>query len=124
MGCDKDEERIPDVPVNIQIDINNTVYNGLNVIGGYIYITGGYKGIIIYRLSQEEFVAFERACPYHPQTDCERLVVDTSGLFMYDPVCGSSFIITDGSKISGPAKRPAKRYHTIFDGYYLYIRNP
>jgi nitrite reductase/ring-hydroxylating ferredoxin subunit len=124
ISCEKDNNYIPDVSVNIQIDLNNTSFNGLNSIGGYVYITGGYKGIIVYRLSQDQFVAFERACPYHPTTDCGRLQVDTSGLYIYDPICGSRFVITDGSKISGPAKRPAKTYSTYYDGYYLYIRNP
>lgn len=123
LSCQKDETYIPDVPVNIQLDLSHTAYNGLNNIGGYIYLTGGYKGIIVYRLSQDEFVAFERACPYHPTTDCGRLEVDSSGLKLFDPVCGSQFIITDGTKISGPAKRPAKTYTTYYDGYYLYIRN-
>ncbi|MPM02432.1 hypothetical protein SDC9_48681 [bioreactor metagenome] len=122
-SCNKDEDRIPYVPVNIYIDINNANYNDLNAIGGYVYLTGGYKGLIVYRSSYESFVAIERACPYHPTGDCERLVVDTSGLTISDPVCGSQFLITDGSIVRGPSTRPAATYSTIFDGFYVRIYN-
>jgi nitrite reductase/ring-hydroxylating ferredoxin subunit len=122
-SCQKDEDRIPYVSVNVYIDINNANYNNLNAIGGYVYLTGGYKGLIVYRASYESFVAIERACPYHPTGDCDRLVVDTSGLTVSDSVCGSRFLITDGSIVNGPATRPAATYSTIFDGFYVRIYN-
>ncbi|HOB26810.1 MAG TPA: hypothetical protein PKJ07_01530, partial [Bacteroidales bacterium] len=59
----KEDENIPYVPVNISIDVYDALYGDISVVGGYMYITGGYKGIIIYRKSQEEFVTIERACP-------------------------------------------------------------
>lgn len=122
-SCKKDENRIPYVPVDIYIDINNANYNDLNSVGGYIYLTGGYKGLIIYRSSFDSFVAIERACPYHPTDDCERLVVDTSGLTISDPHCGSRFLILDGSIINGPSTKIAATYHTIFDGVYVHVYN-
>lgn len=122
-SCQKDEDRIPYVPVNIYIDINNANYNDLNAIGGYVYLTGGFKGLIVYRASYESFVAIERACPYHPNGDCERLTVESSGLTISDSVCGSRFIITDGSVVNGPAKKPAATYHTFYDGFYIRIYN-
>lgn len=122
-SCEKDENRIPYVPVNVYIDINNANYNDLNAIGGYVYLTGGYKGLIVYRAAYESFVAIERACPYHPTTDCERLVVDTSGLTISDPVCGSRFLITDGSIVNGPARKPALTYNTLYDGFYIRVYN-
>jgi nitrite reductase/ring-hydroxylating ferredoxin subunit len=122
-SCKKDENKMPYVSVNVYIDINNANYNDLNAIGGYIYVTGGYKGLIIYRASYESFVAIERACPYHPTTDCERLVVDTSGLTVSDPKCGSRFLILDGSIVNGPSTKPAVTYATTFDGIYVHVYN-
>jgi len=49
----KEDENIPYVPVNISIDVFDALYGDISVVGGYMYITGGYKGIIIYRKSQE-----------------------------------------------------------------------
>jgi len=120
----KEDENIPYVPVNISIDVYDALYGDISVVGGYMYITGGYKGIIIYRKSQEEFVTIERACPYKPLLDCERLAVDDSTLlFVKDDCCGSRFLITDGSIINGPATKPAKLHNNNFDGRYLYIYN-
>lgn len=122
-SCNKDEDVIPYVSVNIYIDVNSSVYNDINAVGGHMYLIGGYKGIILYRMSFDEFVAIERACPYRPSVDCERLTVEPNGLALVDSCCGSRFLITDGSVVNGPAKRPAVTYKTIFDGNMLYIYN-
>lgn len=122
-SCKKDENRIPSVPIDIYLDINNANYNDLNAVGGYVYLTGGYKGLVVYRSAFDAFVTIERACPYHPTGDCERLVVDTSGLTLSDPVCGSRFLILDGSTVNGPSTKPAATYHTVFDGMYVHIYN-
>jgi len=123
-ACKDDDNYIPYVPVNIRIDVYDALYSDINVVGGYMYITGGYKGIIIYRKSQDEFVTMERACPYKPLLDCERLDVDDSTvLFVKDEYCRSKFLIIDGSIINGPATKPALLYKNNFDGRYLYIYN-
>lgn len=122
-SCKEDENRIPDVPVNIYINVNNAIYNDINSIGGYVYLTGGYKGLILYRSAYESFVAIERACPFHPTDDCERLVVEPNALTIVDNKCGSRFLITDGSIVNGPSKKIAKVYRTTFDGVYVHIYN-
>jgi len=60
-SCSKDETKqppIPEVVVNFYINPNSTEYLELNAPGGWIYVTGGYRGILIYRLSLTEFLAF------------------------------------------------------------------
>ena len=70
-SCRKKNEYplIPNVYVNLYIDINSALYNDLNSVGGYIYLTGGNKGILVYRNSIDEFKAFERTCPFDPDKD-------------------------------------------------------
>lgn len=92
-------------------------------IGQWVYVTGGYKGIIVYRPQSDEFMAYERACPHDPLTEGARVEVETSGLIAVDSVCGSQFILTDGSPIKGPASIPLKQYRTSWDGYGLTIYN-
>ncbi len=119
-GDENEESLIPYVYVNF------TIYpNTLDYIpdGGYIYVTGGYKGIIIYRNTHDEFLAFERACPYDPLVDGARVEVESSGIIATDPVCGSRFILTDGSPIQGPATVSLKQYRTRYDGYSLIVSN-
>jgi hypothetical protein len=123
-ACKKDNSpQIPNVYVNLSLDISSTFYIELNSVGGWVNITGGYKGITIYRVSTDEFVAFERCCPYDPDVDAARVAVDTSGLTLSDAVCGSRFLILDGSVVNGPATAPLKQFRTVFDGDILKIYN-
>ena len=124
-SCDKQvpHETIPNVAVDIYIDVNSTLYIQLNTIGGYLYLTGGYKGILVYRVSQDEFVAYDRTCPYDPYVTESRLEMDMGNLTVIDTVCKSKFVILDGSIIEGPATVPMKRYRTTFDGNILHIYN-
>ena len=123
-SCKKDDNQwIPNVYVNFQINPNSTEFLDLNLIGGYAYVTGGVKGIIIYRLDMETFMAYDRACPFDYDVAGSTMLVDTSGLILVDTLCGSSFIITDGSVIKGPAQRGLKQYRTHYNGDYLHIYN-
>jgi nitrite reductase/ring-hydroxylating ferredoxin subunit len=122
-SCSKDEsETIPYVYVNFSIQPNSTVYQKLNTVGGWEYITGGYNGIVVYRLSQDEFVAFDRACPYDYKNSC-RIVVESSFTTTIDSCCGSRFLLNDGSPFKGPASVSLKKYKTYYDGNSLRISN-
>jgi nitrite reductase/ring-hydroxylating ferredoxin subunit len=124
-GCGKDSSgpQIPDVLVNFSIDPNSTEYLELSHIGGSIYLTGGYGGILVYRLSLNEFMAYDRACPYDFTLPAARVKVDTSMITCYCPVCQSKYILTDGTPYQGPSRYPLKQYRTTFDGTLLYIYN-
>jgi len=123
LTCKKDKEEIPNVAVNIYIYPNSTQYVQLNTNGGWVYLTGGVRGIIVYRRTQDEFVAFERNCPYLPSSTCALVSVEQSGLTLLDSCCGSRFIITDGSIVNGPASVSMKTYYTAYDGNALHIYN-
>ena len=115
---------IPEVAVNLNLDINSTMYIELNTIGGWVYLTGGYKGLLIYRVAVDEFVAYDRACPYDPFEQTARIVMDPSGITCSDSTsCDSQFGILDGSVIKGPSTLPLKRYYTYYDGNTLTINN-
>lgn len=124
-SCNKkvEHENIPNVAVNLYLDISSTLYIELSTIGGFVYVTGGYKGIVIYRVSPDEFVAYDRACPFDPTLACARIEMDPSGITMTDSCCGSNFSVLDGSIIKGPATQPLKRYHTQYDGQILRVWN-
>ena len=119
-GEENSRDNIPYVYVNFVIYPNT-----LDFIpdGGYVYSSGGYKGIIIYRLFSSEFRAYERACPFDPLEEDARVVVEPSGIIAIDSVCGSRFLLTDGSPIQGPATIGLKQYRTRYDGYTLQISN-
>ena len=124
-GCTKEQphDTIPNVAVDLYLDINSTLYVQLATVGGWLYLTGGYKGILVYRVSADEFVAYDRACPYDPFEDKARLQMDLGNLTVVDTFCTSKFVIIDGSVLEGPATVPLKRYFTTFDGNILHIYN-
>jgi len=117
------QNQIPVVPVNITLNPNSTEYIQLNPVNGWETITGGYRGIIVFRKSATEFTAFERACPYDWTVTTARLTVDAGGTTATCPSCKSKFILIDGTPYQGPSHYPLKQYTTNYDGYLLYIYN-
>jgi hypothetical protein len=120
---DKYNHVVPYVLVDFEIDTQTTFYNELNSVGGYVYLTGGYKGIIVYKLNNEEFLAYDRCCTFDPENPCERVEMEDNRLFLVDSCCGSRFIILDGTPHEGPAKMALRQYRTFFDGRYLRVMN-
>jgi len=116
-------QTIPYRDVDFTIYPNSVQYADLTHYGGHIYLTGGVCGIVIYRVNETDFVAFDRACPYDWQDTPSRLEVDESGLLLTHETCGSRFNILDGSVIQGPAKYSLKRYRSYYDGMTLRIYN-
>jgi len=113
---------IPNVYVNETVNLNLFEYQNLQFIGGYAYLDAGVRGIILYRKSTNDYIAFERNCTYRPLDSCATVEVDSSLLFMVDHCCGSTFDF-EGNPTSGPAEWPLKRYYTFLDGTYLKIAN-
>lgn len=122
-SCNKEYENpVPSVYVDIRLRIDNAMYPELQHPGGWLEYNGGYRGVIIYRLSYEEFKAFDRACPYHP-SEPRALVRVLDAPLATDTLCGSTFILIDGSVITGPSRHPLREYQTFFDGYTLQVTN-
>lgn len=88
-----------------------------------MYINGGVKGIIVYKKSTDEFMAFERCSPYQPDQECAVVVDTTNNIIVKDPCSDSRFLLTDGSVQQGPATQGLKKYYTSWDGNALIISN-
>jgi hypothetical protein len=122
---------IPNVPVNITINLNLPLYQNLNIPGNFIYENGGFKGIIVMHGPDGQFRAFERACTYEPDRVCSIVEMDTqasrihcgqmvSGSF--EKCCDSRFT-QFGTVTQGPALYPLKQYFIERNGGFLNIRN-
>ena len=116
---------IPEVPVYKVIYPNDPLYFDVQQVGGWMYLSGGYRGILLYRKTQDEFVAFERACPGVPEADCGQIQVDlSSNITAYCSCDSTSYLLLDGSQISGPGPgKPLKAYGTDWNGSELIIFN-
>ena len=122
LSCEREDRHpVPYVQVDFIINVESTQNIELNTIGGWAYYTGGFRGLIIYRVSEFEFTAFDRGCPVHPYSQC-RVSVENPPL-AFGPECESVFLLLDGSPVSGPAKHPLRAYRTAFNYPYLQIGN-
>ena len=115
-------DTIPYRKVDITLSVGDPNYYMLNHDGGYLYLTGGVNGIIVYRMLNE-FKAYDRACPYDWENSNSWLCYEPSELMIHDSCCGSRFNIIDGTVMNGPARHPLKYYRTSFDGMLLRIYN-
>lgn len=123
-GCSKDKNsNIPLVNVNLTIYTNDPAFNIISVPGGWTYVNGGSRGIIIFRVSNDQFNAYDRHCTYDSSNSCALVSVDVTNIVGLDDCCGSKFLLNDGSVTNGPASLPLKQYQTSFDGQVLRIFN-
>lgn len=123
-GCKKERDvAVPLVTVDITINLNLPEYNALQVTGGWAYVIGGSEGLIVYRVSPDQFSALDRHCTYQGADQC-RVTVDDSQVIARDTMCcHSAFLLQDGSVTQGPAALGLKRYNTTFNGTTLRIFN-
>lgn len=124
-SCKKSSDQIPGAAVDFYIYLSQPEFANLNTVGNHAYVTGGVKGVIVYHKNIDEFVAFERACPYDPNESGAIIELDSvSTLDWIDYHCGSKFNILDGSIENGPSTYPLRKYACDYDGVStLHIHN-
>jgi hypothetical protein len=135
-GCQKGDENPPLGYINISIEPNSTIYQELNVIGGWRYLDESdgvfapSRGLIVYRSTIDQFMAYDRMPPYMADSccdsnnkNCTKLLVGDEYPFVVDTCTGSRYLIIDGSPSSGPSTKFLYTYITEYDGYTLYIHN-
>ena len=103
----------------INVNLNYPQFQRLKLDGGFVYLDGGLKGIILYRANENSYLAYDRACPNNPNG--EIVQADISTLFMIDHACHSSFNFSDGQPTGGPAQRPLVQYRVDQDKNTLKI---
>lgn len=114
---------VPSVPVNITVYPNDPFYAKIQNIGGWMYIAGGINGIVLYRKSNEEFVALERTSSQLPDDPRAAVVVQKNNFTVKDTISGSEWQMIDAVVSKGPATWPLRIYGTTYDGNILAIRN-
>jgi len=114
-GCIKSNQIVPYVYVDLYVNISLPSYSSLNAIGGWVYVSGGSQGIIIYRQTADQFSAYDRHCTYNAENPCGSASVDSTNSFVNCSCDGSQYQLYDGLVIQGPATYSLKGYQTSFD---------
>ena len=125
LGCEGYKHpNLPNVWVNFWIYPNDANNDGLILWGGHMYFTGGVNGVVVYRLNESEFRAYDRACPHDWDDEDEpRVGVEDDGITLKCEKCGSLYNILDGGVISGPSRYALKYYKTKYDGMRLRVHS-
>ena len=123
-SCGEQQQVIPYVPVNFQIDLNLPAYNTLNFPGEAIALPGGSKGLYVYRYTLDEFVVLDRHATFDIPMAC-KVTLDEDNITLQDhsDCSESQWLMLDGSVITGPATVPLHRYRTTLNGSILSIYN-
>ena len=115
-SCNKNKNRIPYVPIDLYINVSLPSYSNLNVIGGWAYVSGGSKGLIVYRQTADVFLTYDRHCTYDFNAPCNPATVDSTNISISCDCDESQYQLYDGNVINGPATLPLQQYQTTFDG--------
>ncbi len=121
-ACRDNNNVVPLVNVDFSLNLTEPSLFNLTNITGWIYTSGGSRGILIYRNNIDQFTAFDRHSPFEVENNCQVSVLEDN-FTVADPCSESSWLLLDGTILSGPATWPLKQYSTQFNGTILRVFN-
>ena len=122
-SCQKEEDYIPNVVVDIDLNLTLPEFSDLQTVGNYVFITGGVKGIIVYRQGFDSYKTYDRNCSFEPSLSCARIDSVNSSIAICK-YCNSMFLLEqNGDNIDGPALLPLKKYDNSLLEDVLHIYN-
>ncbi len=126
-ACKKNRQTdFPNVRVEQYVYLNNPSNYDLATPGGWTYHEGGYRGIIVVRRfingTQDDFAAFDRACPIHYSDECSQLIVTDDNIFGECQCNNEKYLLFDGSPSDG-AQQSLIQYRTDYRDGVVYISN-
>lgn len=123
LSCAKQENLVPDFPVNFSAPLTDPRLSRLSSAGGAVTISGhGVAGLIIYRRPDNAYVAYDRCSTVNPQNKTA-VVLDDPTLTATDPVSGAKYSLYDGSPVKAPATVSLRTYQVIIAGNNLQVVN-
>lgn len=120
-SCGKEENFIPDVPVNYNVTV---VEFGIKAVNNVLLVPNvGVAGIMIVKTPLGGYVAFDRCSTVNPEKLC-KVVPDDSGVTATDPCSGAKFSLLDGTPQKAPAEKTLRVYSVSLQGNtMLNVRN-
>ncbi len=112
---------------NIWIDNVNydPEYRSLTAVFGAMNFTGGVGGVLVLRVQASEgiddFVAFDRACPYEASPDCKVKWDKNDPFYANCLCCKSKFNLINNSVESGPSEYPLYMYTCDYVGGNIHV---
>jgi hypothetical protein len=131
IGCGSDDDSVRrdnpfliDPQVNFPINLNLPQFNDLNFPGGSAIITSqGIRGIIVYRLNDDLFTAFELSDPNHMPNGCSRMLVEGIEASCPCEDDENAYNIVTGQHKTMPNDYPMQAYRVEVTGNTIRITN-
>lgn len=128
LGCTKEQRQrnpyLPEAHFKEVINMNLPLYNKLKNPLSYIEITRegiGLRGIIVINTGNS-FMAWEKACPNVPLSDCSIMEI-MDNISVKCPCNQSVYSLINGAPISGEAHYSLLNYRVSQNGTILTIEN-
>lgn len=124
---DNKQERNPfltDPVVSLSLNLNLPEYNPLKFPGNYIVTGQGIKGIVVYCVSENQYLAFDLTDPNHVPSSCSRMELE--GVIATCPCTtdDNKYYITSGQHTSEPdTKYPMQSYRAERSGNNIIVSN-
>ncbi len=130
LSCSKSDDKqdqnpyLTDPAVSMSLNLNLPEYNTLKFPGNYVVTGQGIKGIVVYCVSENNYLAFDLTDPNHTPSNCSRMELD--GVVASCPCTndGNEYFITSGQHTTDPGgKYPMQQYSARLSGNNVVISN-
>ncbi len=130
LSCSKNDDKqdrnpfLTDPAVNLNLNLNLPEYNPLKFPGNYIITSQGIKGIVVYCVSENQYLAFELTDPNHVPSSCSRM--ELTGVIASCPCPNddNEYFITSGQHTTEPdTKYPMQQYNAQLNGNTVIVSN-
>lgn len=110
--------------VNLQLNLNLPQYNQLKYPGNHVTIYHqGIKGIVIYALNTDLYIAHELSDPNHLPNDCSTMTIEGVITSCPCPDDDNSYDLITGQHTSAEEKYPMLQYRTKREGNVIRVYN-
>ncbi len=115
-SCGKEDDHpVPYVRVEFSFNITNYNLTGPGMSAEFPRGTyQGYRGLFVYRVSMDEFRAYDRACPTNPH-QCTLNISDENPVLVAAECSNATFSLLDGAPIEGVSNYPLREYRTSYN---------
>lgn len=124
-GTDDDfrnNPNLPDVRFNFQLNLSFPEYNDLQFPGNsYATYNYGVRGVVIYNINNDQYVAFELSDPNHPPSSCSGMTVN--GVIASCGCDDNEYNVITGELTEGEGEYIMKPYRVQRSGNMLEVYN-
>lgn len=130
LSCSKSDDKqdrnpfLTDPAVSLSLNLNLPEYNGLKFPGNYVVTSQGIKGIIVYCVSENQYLAFDLTDPNHAPSNCSQMEVDGVIASCSCANDDNAYFITSGQHTTDPGDMyPMQQYNAQLSGNSVIISN-